>query len=105
MASPVTTNAAMNPSSIAIRAWTNTVKFSIASAAPNAAVRRRPNSSHRIQNTPITTAVPATVDKARHPSASSPKSMIPAAIRVLPISGCSMLVACDSVRMIRAAPT
>ena len=71
----MTMNAAMKPSSIAIRAWTKTVKFSAVTTAPTLAVRTRPNNSHRIANTPMTTALAAIVDSARQPSGPSPTTL------------------------------
>ena len=98
-------NAAMNPSSIAIRACTNTVKLKSVTAAAIAAVRARPQISHAIANTPGTTALAASVDITRQPKLLSPNSTMPSAISSLPSSGCSVLRAPASVSSIRAAGT
>ena len=67
-----TRNAAMNPSSIAIRAWMNTVMLTIVSSAAITAGRIRPNVSQPIANTPITTALAAIVEGKRQPKLVSP---------------------------------
>ncbi len=95
----------MNPSSIPIRAWTNTVKLSSVNSAPSTAGRTRPSISHKIANTASTVAVPASVEKKRQPRLVSPSSQIPPAMISLANNGCSMLVGPASDTSVRAAGT
>ena len=102
---PSSVNAAMKPSSIAIRASTKTVKLNSVNSAANTAGRTRPSISHTIANTPSTVAVPASVEKKRHPRLLSPSSRMPPAMISLASSGCSMLRGPASAISVRAAGT
>ena len=90
-------------SSMAMRAWTNSVWLKIRSRVESVASRTERNSMHAIQKKAATATAAKSALGSRQPRLLSPNSRMPAAIADLAKSGCSMLMGPERSISARAA--